>query len=296
MTRAPLPPRILLFCPGSRPDRFSRGLGSGAGAAVLDLEDSVAEAEKATARTHVQQALANLERAIPLWVRTNAVDTAHFADDIHMALDGAADGIILPSIDDPGAVEFALDTIATGPAPGGHHRRPWICITLETSSAFLRIQEIVVPARSGVDAIMFGSVDLSAELGLDADDRAHPVLAHARSSLVLAAAAAACVPMDGVLLRLGDETLMESDTLTSARTGFWGRAVVHPDQITPAARAYLTHDRRRAEPAHEIVARFEAALQRGVASIEVNGRMVDYPVYEEALAAVRAAERASPPR
>ena len=43
-------PRTYLFVPGDRPERFAKALASGADAIVLDLEDAVAAAAKASAR------------------------------------------------------------------------------------------------------------------------------------------------------------------------------------------------------------------------------------------------------
>ncbi len=62
--------RSLLFVPGDRPDRMEKALKAGAGALILDLEDSVAPASKAQAREAVSKFLANHPNS-PLWVRIN---------------------------------------------------------------------------------------------------------------------------------------------------------------------------------------------------------------------------------
>ena len=45
--------RSLLFVPGDSERKFARARDCGADALILDLEDSVAASEKATARAHV---------------------------------------------------------------------------------------------------------------------------------------------------------------------------------------------------------------------------------------------------
>jgi|GEM_PF-1531982 citrate lyase beta subunit len=45
----------LLFVPGNRPQRFAKAVASGAGAIILDIEDSVGAADKAVARDHVAE-------------------------------------------------------------------------------------------------------------------------------------------------------------------------------------------------------------------------------------------------
>ena len=52
--------RSLLFVPGDRPERMEKALELGADALILDLEDSVAPANKAAAREEVVQFLSTL--------------------------------------------------------------------------------------------------------------------------------------------------------------------------------------------------------------------------------------------
>ena len=63
-----------LFVPGSRPDRFAKAHGSGAGLTVIDLEDAVPAEEKASARDH---ALAQVASGEAGWaIRMNGMTTA----------------------------------------------------------------------------------------------------------------------------------------------------------------------------------------------------------------------------
>ena len=51
--------RSYLFVPGNRPERFAKALGAGADVVIIDLEDAVAEADKASARQNVVAAIAS---------------------------------------------------------------------------------------------------------------------------------------------------------------------------------------------------------------------------------------------
>src|SRR3546814_17660517 len=62
--------RSLLFVPGDRPERFAKAAASGADAIILDLEDSVAPANKAAARGHIADYLEGTREDVPL-VRAN---------------------------------------------------------------------------------------------------------------------------------------------------------------------------------------------------------------------------------
>ena len=76
-----LSPRSYLFVPGSRPDRFAKACAAGADAVVIDLEDSVAAADKATARAAIAAWLAPAQ---PVFVRVNVANSEFFHDDLKL--------------------------------------------------------------------------------------------------------------------------------------------------------------------------------------------------------------------
>ncbi|MGQ3128811.1 aldolase/citrate lyase family protein, partial [Variovorax sp.] len=55
--------RTFLFVPADRPERHARALASGAGAAIVDLEDAVAPERKAAAREALPEVFAALPAA-----------------------------------------------------------------------------------------------------------------------------------------------------------------------------------------------------------------------------------------
>ena len=72
------PYRSVLFVPGHRPTWVDKAVASGADAIVLDLEDSVPEAEKAAARATVAESIARVRATnsdIGLFVRVNPLHT-----------------------------------------------------------------------------------------------------------------------------------------------------------------------------------------------------------------------------
>ena len=72
------PYRTLLFVPGHKPDWADKAVKAGADAIVLDLEDSVPDAEKAAARRQVRDSIGRLREAgtgAGLLVRVNGLAT-----------------------------------------------------------------------------------------------------------------------------------------------------------------------------------------------------------------------------
>lgn len=144
---------------------------------------------------------------------------------------------------------------------------------LETAAGVLDARAVC--AAPGVIRAGFGSVDLAAELGVDPDDPA--ALAHTRSHLVLASAAAGVTPpLDGVTTALHDERALVTDAERAAALGFTGKLCVHPRQVPPVNGVFTPSDEQRAQ-AREIV----RAAADGAVTV-VNGRMVDRPVLERA--------------
>ena len=91
--------RSFLFLPADSDKKLAKGLGSGADALILDLEDSVAADRKAGAR---DTALAYLRQHAPLAkrprlvVRVNALDTGLTDADLDVVVAGRPDIILLP--------------------------------------------------------------------------------------------------------------------------------------------------------------------------------------------------------
>jgi citrate lyase beta subunit len=83
--------RSLLFLPASRPDLVPKLERFRPDVAVLDLEDAVAEADKAAARAAISDSAALAARlGVTCLVRINPPGTRHFAADLTVAADSAA--------------------------------------------------------------------------------------------------------------------------------------------------------------------------------------------------------------
>src|SRR4051812_3049338 len=86
--------RSYLFVPADRPERFAKALASGADAVIVDLEDAVAPAAKASARESLGGWLRQGHGSV--LVRINSADSEWF--DADLALCGLAGlvGVVIP--------------------------------------------------------------------------------------------------------------------------------------------------------------------------------------------------------
>src|SRR5258705_357670 len=89
--------RSMLFVPADSERKLARGLDSGADALILDLEDSVAAANRPTARKLAREFLeAHGPDRILRYVRINPLASGLALDDLAATVAGRPDGILLP--------------------------------------------------------------------------------------------------------------------------------------------------------------------------------------------------------
>ncbi|MBY4108255.1 CoA ester lyase [Rhodococcus fascians] len=245
----------LLFVPGDRPDRFGKAAAAGADIVVLDLEDAVAEKDKATARAHVVHWLSDGGRGC---VRINAADGPDHLDDVD-ALAGLS-GLVAVMV--PKAVE-SVDYADL--------RRMLRCpvIALVESAAGI-VDSTVIARDPNVARLAFGHLDYAVDIGARPTQRA---MLHARSQLVLASRLAGKpAPIDGVTTALNDPAALLDDVEHAIEVGMAGKLLIHPAQVGPIRRAL--------HPSAEDIGRAQrivAAASLG-AAVEVDGSMVDAPV------------------
>ena len=264
--------RSLLFVPGSKPERFAKALAAGADAVIVDLEDAVADADKASARSHVASAVRTFSASpVCVLLRINGAGTPWFEEDLVLAASDGIDGIVLPKAENPAA----LAAVAAAAA-----KSIWPII----ESAAGAWNALEVARMPGVERLIFGSVDF--ELDLDCDD-SWDALLHARSRIVLASRVAGIqAPVDGVTVSIDDERQVAEDSSRARSLGFGGKLCIHPRQVA-AVNAAFSPSADEIAKARRIVEAYERA-EGG--AVSVDGRMVDLPVLLKARRIISAIE------
>jgi citrate lyase subunit beta/citryl-CoA lyase len=292
--------RSYLFAPGNHPRRVEKAFTLGADAVILDLEDSVAVAEKEAARKPVAAALAarssgtepELRHRAPsprAYVRVNAMGTPFCFRDLTEVVREGLDGIVLPKVEsvaDLHAIDWLIANLERerGLALGAIDLIP----AIETAAGMARIERILqargLKPYSGswrVRRVAFGAADFALDLGItpSGDERE---LLYARQRLVLASRDARVEPpLDSPWFRLKDLDGLRASSSASRRMGFQGRMCIHPEQVAPVNASYAPSAEEIAR-AERIVAAFRDAEAKGSAAIQVDGQMIDYPVALEA--------------
>jgi citrate lyase subunit beta / citryl-CoA lyase len=282
--------RTALFVPADRPERIAKAIAQQADAVVVDLEDAVANEAKPGARATAVRAIGGTAGPPPLlMVRVNATGSRWFDDDVE-ALAAVTDklwGVVLPKATAAADVLLLEERLTQVAHEGAGDIR--IIPIVETAAGVLSAREIA-GASPAVETLLFGAADLSTELQTEATADGDELL-HARSQVVLAAAAAGVGrPVDGAYLRLDDADGLRRSTEHARRLGFGGKAVIHPAQLATVFSVFSPHH-SQVSWARAVDEAFAAAERDGRASIRLDdGTFVDYPVARRARAILAEAE------
>lgn len=287
--------RSLLFVPADSERKLTKALASGADALILDLEDSVAPANRPAARTLTAAFIAEArkaERRPLLYVRINPLDGDDWEADLAAVMPASPDGVVMPkpnSGDDVDRLAIALSHAESGDGgtPNGTRILP---IVTETPLSVLNLRSYVgVSAR--MIGMSWGAEDLGAVVGSLANRDAHGQFTSpyrlVRDLCLITAAAAAVEPIDTVYVNFRDTAGLEAETRDARRDGFTGKMAIHPDQVAPI-NAIFTPTESEVAHARAVIAAFDGAS--GVASL--NGMMLDKPhlkLAEKVLARAKAA-------
>jgi citrate lyase subunit beta/citryl-CoA lyase len=251
----------ILFCPADRPDRYAKALER-ADAVILDLEDAVAARDKAAAREALVAHPLDPARVI---VRVNGFQTSDFEADLATLSQTLYRSVMLPK------VANSAETLAL---------RGYDVIALcETAAGVLAAPSIA--ATEHVVALFWGAEDLVASLGGSssrlADGTYRDVARHARSSVLLAAAANEIAAIDSVYLDIPNLAGLRAEAEDAVASGFAATACIHPSQVDTIRAAYA--------PTVEQLDRARAILALAETShgaFAYEGQMVDEPVLHHA--------------
>jgi len=272
--------RSLLFIPGDDERKLAKGVGAGADALILDLEDSVSAGRKAAARQIAAQYIAAtraLERRPLLYVRINALDTPLWEDDLAAVVGARPDGILLPkarSGEDVHKLSIALHHAEerAGTSTGATRI---VAIATEVAISLLKL-DTYVSASARLEGLTWGAEDLAAAVGAqtnrEPDGNWTSPYQLARNLCLFTAVAADVQPIDTVFVNFRDEQGFRREASAAARDGFTGKMAIHPNQVA-AINEIFTPTPEEVARAQAIVKAFADAPDAGV--LAIGGHMVD---------------------
>lgn len=274
--------RSIFYVPAHRADFVEKCPKYPADIITLDLEDAVPATEKEAAR---RAAAANLAHCASggakVYVRINNWETGMTNDDLEAVVLPGLDGVTLAKTgcaDDVKRLDWKLEELEQRRGiPVGTVK---ISMLLETAKGVANAEECCLASKRCVNAI-FGAVDYCKDMRVTLTNEGFEQM-YGRFKVGVACRAAGIAAIDAPFVDYMNTEAFEKNVLDGIQMGFEGRMIINPRQIEPSNRLYAPSEESVAW-AQKIVAAFEEGLTRGLAAVSVDNKMVDTPVYLNAL-------------
>jgi citrate lyase subunit beta/citryl-CoA lyase len=271
--RPPRPRRSVLYVPAANEKALAKVSSLACDCVVVDLEDSVAPAQKAAARERMRDFVAERGESGPeIVVRVNALSSEWGSADLLAAREARPDAILLPKVETARDILEANDVLDDADARASL----WLWAMIETPRAMLNIGAIAALGRdrgARLACLVAGTNDLVKETGvLATPDRRY--LVPWLMQIVLAARAGGLDALDGVSNDFSDLDAFAAECGEGRNMGFDGKTLIHPAQIGPANTAFSPSADAIAEA---LAIRAAFALPENAASgvISLEGKMVE---------------------
>ncbi len=299
--------RSQLSVPGHSDRMLEKAAASAADVVILDLEDSVAPADKPAARARVIEAISSLGWGTKsVSVRVNGLDTPFFYRDVIDILEQAGprlDLLMVPKVSSAADVH-GVDLLVGQVEMAMARTKPvGLELQIETAQGMVAM-EAIAAASPRSESLHFGSGDYAASIqartttigGLNSD---YGVLADADaggaraffpgdvwhfalSRLIVTARAFGLRPLDGPYADFRDEAGFIAHARRVAALGAEGKWCIHPSQI-PLANQVFSPTEEEVGQAKAILEALKSAEAEGLGAVVLDGRMID-------IASIRQAE------
>ena len=279
--------RSRLYLPGNEPKFFvNAGLHKPDGI-ILDLEDSVAPAEKDAAKLLVRNAL----RAVNFYgcermVRINQLPKG--LDDLKYVVPHNVHLILLPKAESADQIIEVDNEITRLKELNGIEQDIYIMPIIESALGVIKAYEIAT-AASSVCALSVGLEDYTADLGTQRTLEGKESF-FARGMVVNAAKAAGVQAIDTVFSDVNDMEGLRASVLEAKALGFEGKGCIHPRQVNVVHSAFAPTP-EEIEKAEKIVAAYNAAVENGSGVVSLGSKMIDAPVVKRAFNTLKLQEK-----
>lgn len=274
--------RSALFVPVNVPKFVEKAHARGADAIILDLEDSIAPAEKRAARALVREAMRECGKGgADIEVRINK-PFALAVEDLDACVWPGLDAVHFPKVESAREVAILDALIAErergrGMPAGGVQ----LSLAVETALGLHNAVEIALASPRSV-AIGLGAEDFTLDIEVEPSPSGQELF-YGKARMIVVARLAGIQPL-GTMASIADYRNLPAMTAAirqARQMGFMGAACIHPAQVEPLNR-HFGPTTEEVGHALKVVAAYEAAEREGRASVGVDGKMVDIPVVERA--------------
>ena len=281
--------RSWVFINGADKDAMKAAASSGGDVLIQDLEDFTPPALRPKARALSASIFERWrKKGAVAAVRINPLDSDDGKADLKEVMRAMPDIVALPKVASPEQI-VQLDERVTrlereyGIAHGTTRLLP----NIELARGLVQTAG-VIKASPRVIACLIAAEDLAADLGAERGPDGLD-LAYARQRFLVECVAAGTVAVD-CPYTWTDEDGLRADAAWARRLGYRAKAAVSLAQ-TAIVNAVFTPSRPEIERALKVVTVFEEARERGEARVEIDGSLVEVPIYNNARRLLARADR-----
>ena len=273
--------RSMLFVPGANAAMISNTFIYKPDSIMFDLEDSVALAEKDTARMLVAHALQHpLYRELETVVRVNPLASEFGLLDLNAVVRAGTDIVRLPKTDSAQDIidmDAAITAIEKDCGRGVGSTQ--LLAAIESAQGILAVNDIA-KASPRLMGIALGAEDYVRNMKTERSPDGIELL-FARSSILHAARANGLMAFDTVYSDARNEEGFLREASLIKQLGFDGKSLINPNQIVLIHNLFAP-TQKEVDHAERVIAAAEEAERNGSGVVSLNGKMVDTPIIERA--------------
>ena len=273
--------RSMLFVPGSNAAMISNTFIYKPDSIMFDLEDSVALAEKDTARMLVAHALQHpLYRELETVVRVNPLASEFGLLDLNAVVRAGTDIVRLPKTDSAqDIIDMDVAITAIEKDCGRVVGSTQLLAAIESALGILAVNDIA-KASPRLMGIALGAEDYVRNMKTERSPEGIELL-FARSSILHAARANGLMAFDTVYSDARNEEGFLREASLIKQLGFDGKSLINPNQIVLIHNLFAP-TQKEVDHAERVIAAAEEAEHNGSGVVSLNGKMVDSPIIERA--------------
>ncbi|GAC15539.1 HpcH/HpaI aldolase/citrate lyase family protein [Aliiglaciecola lipolytica] len=268
--------RSLLFLPANNQKFIEKAHTRGADGYILDLEDSVPNEHKVSARANIIDAVKVVAQdGADALVRINA-SLRLAVSDLEAVIHPQFSAIILPKVTSAAQVQLIAEAIDElefeRQMPVGHTH---LIAQIEHVNAMPYLDEIA-KSSSRMVAMTMGTEDFSLSMGMEPVVEA---LMGPCQQLIMACRRANILPMGfpSSIADFSDPVEFRSTIELAKNIGFAGAPCVHPLQVDILNQVYMPTEKQILE-AQELIQSFKMQYEQGIGATNYASKMVDLPV------------------
>ena len=264
--------RSLIFVPGNNSRFLGKAKSLKADIVCFDLEDSVPDEEKETARKLVREALKNrLQYTSEVYVRTNSPTSGMISQDLEKIVWKGIDGIVIPKVNnikELKKIEKKLESLEKK-----RKLRPIeLMPSIESAEGAVNAYSIASHSKR-VSALIFGVFDLLNDMSIEYSKQSEGAK-YTRAKIPVDARAAGIYAIDAIWQDLKDKKGLREDCIIGKSLGYSGKCLIHPDQLSIAH--YIFHpNKAEIQWAEKVCKTYLKSVKKGKGATVVDGKMID---------------------